>query len=316
MSQPVNVSPAAGMTFLSSVYAGSWRSALVSLNGTSMYEMLRLLDQIDRDDLFDLLNVMPTLNFSINVARIEFAASVVLDRKLPASVPADVQPQVADANTFLKKRSPLRIPRDPTGVYPAPIPNQTGLTADDYKDAAATLGCSEAAIHAVADVESGGRTGFSADGRPIIRYELHVFQRKTKKRFDKTHPHLSEAYKVGRTFHDGSQGNEWSMVYNATMLRGCEEEAAASASWGMFQIMGGNFKAAGYSSALEFACDTFYGSSVHLAAFVSFCSSLGLAKYLQNKDWAGFAKRYNGPDYATHHYDQHIASAYKAHGGT
>jgi hypothetical protein len=314
MAQPVTVSPAAGMTFLSSVYMASWRSALVSLNGTSMYEMLRLLDQIDRDDLNDLLYALGALTFSINVPRIEFAASVVLDCKLPASVPPDVQ--VADANTFLKKRSPLRIPRDPTGVYPAPIPSQPGLSADDYKNAAATLGCSEAAIHAVADVESGGRTGFSADGRPIIRYELHVFQRKTKKRFDKTHPHLSEAYKAGRTFHDGSQGNEWSMIYNATMLRACEEAAAASASWGMFQIMGGNFNAAGYSSALEFARDTFAGASVHLAAFVSFCSSLGLAKYLQNKDWAGFAKRYNGPDYATHHYDQHIAAAYKAHGGT
>ena len=314
MVQAVIVSPAAGMTFLSSVYMAGWRSALLSLNGTSMYEMLRLLDQIDRDDLADVLNALGALNFSINVPRIEFAADVVLNRKVPAAVPSDVQ--VADANTFLKKRSPLRIPRDPTGVYPAPIPNQVGLTADDYKNAAATLGCSEAAIHAVADVESGGRTGFSADGRPIIRYELHVFQRKTKKRFDKTHPHLSEAYKAGRAFHDGSQANEWSMVYGATMLRGCDEYAAASASWGMFQIMGSNYAAAGYSSALEFARDTFNGASVHLDAFVSFCSSLGLAKYLQNKDWAGFAKRYNGPDYATHHYDQHIASAYKAHGGT
>jgi hypothetical protein len=36
---------------------------------------------------------------------------------------------------------------------------------------------------------------------------------------------------------------------------------------------------------------------------------------MRAKDWAGFASRYNGPDYATQGYDERIAAAYKRHGG-
>jgi hypothetical protein len=173
---PVLVSPTAGMFFLSSIYTHSWNSAYGAINGTNIYEMLRLIDQIDRKDVSALMERVQAVSNAVNVRRIIFAAKVVTDRKIPSDVPSDVQLDLAVVKDFLARRSPLRIPRDPTGVLPSPIPRQTGLTKDDYAAGAKFLGVEPAVIHAVADVESGGRTGFAADGRPIVRYELHTFE--------------------------------------------------------------------------------------------------------------------------------------------
>ncbi len=49
----------------------------------------------------------------------------------------------------------------------------------------------------------------------------------------------------------------------------------------------------------------------HLDAFVNFVKSdKNLLKALQDKDWAAFAKSYNGPDYAKNKYDEKIKSAF------
>jgi two-component sensor histidine kinase len=50
------------------------------------------------------------------------------------------------------------------------------LTEEDYKRAARRLGCSVAAIKAVAEVEAPG-SGFLPDGRPKILFERHIFRR-------------------------------------------------------------------------------------------------------------------------------------------
>jgi hypothetical protein len=316
MAKPVIVSPNAGMFVLSSVNKKSWRQAYVSLNGTSMYEMLRLLDQIDRRDLADFLLFGINMAYEINLPRIQFAASVVLNRKVPPSAPPDVQgAQASDAQNFLAHRSPLQIPRDPTGLLPSPLSTVQALTSDDYKAGADQMGVETAIVRAVSDVESGGRTGFGRDGRPIVRYELHIFQGRTKHAFDKTHPHLSQSYEAGKKFHDGTQANEWSMIYGVMMLRACVEHACASASWGMFQIMGFNHTAAGYTSAFDLAVDLSASPANQLQAFLTLCQNKGWDKYLAAKDWAGFAYRYNGSKYKDNHYDTHLEAAYRRHGG-
>jgi len=49
----------------------------------------------------------------------------------------------------------------------------------------------------------------------------------------------------------------------------------------------------------------------HLAAFSNFvCSSPSMKKALQKKDWAGFAKKYNGPEYKKNNYDTKLKNAY------
>ena len=84
-----------------------------------------------------------------------------------------------------------------------------------------------------------------------------------------------------------------------------------SASWGAFQIMGENYKQAGYASIGDFvdAMKTSVGD--HLNAFVNFINANPkLKSAIQKKDWATFASIYNGPGYRDHHYDTGIADAY------
>ncbi len=45
----------------------------------------------------------------------------------------------------------------------------------------------------------------------------------------------------------------------------------------------------------------------------AFIQSNRLDTYLRNKDWAGFAKRYNGPAYAENQYDKELEKAYHKH---
>ena len=47
--------------------------------------------------------------------------------------------------------------------------------------------------------------------------------------------------------------------------------------------------------------------------FTAFIQSNRLDTYLRNKDWAGFAKRYNGPAYAENQYDKKLEKAYHKH---
>lgn len=187
----VAVSAGAGMDFLTAVYCQAWRAAWVSLNGTSTYEMLRLLDQIDRLDLADFAATASSQSSGVGVDRIAFAVSVVKNRRLPAAVPASITgTDRSEATSFLlPPRSPLLIPRDPTHSFP-PTSSTAPLTLTDFQSAADELGVEVAAVRAVASVESGNGRGFAADGRAIIRYELHRFHKYTAGHYDTTHPHF------------------------------------------------------------------------------------------------------------------------------
>ena len=298
------------MSFLTAVFVKNWHGALTNLNGCGLYEILRLLDQIDRQDLAEMIGVAAGSQQRVNLPRILFAADVVLKRRVPTNVPADLS-AANDAPLFLSSRSPLRIPRDATLTLLTIGSQLAPLTTQDFDDGAKRLGAERAAIQAVAAVESGGRSGFGSDGRCIIRYELHTFADRTHHVYDKTHPHLSNAYKAGLAFHAGGQANEWSLLYGSALLRGRVIDGIASSSWGMFQIMGFNFAASGYGSPGEFATAMCESSSNQLKAFLQLCQSNGWGRYLAVKDWAGFAKHYNGLKYADHKYDQRLSSAYK-----
>jgi len=297
-----------GMSFLTAVFCKSWPTALLTINGTNLHEMLRLLDQIDRDDLSSLLGAAATAG-GINAPRILYAADVVLKRRLPARTPPDLAGST-DARTFLGRRSPLLITTDPTFTLPPVTGGSRTVTGADLDAGADLLGVERAAIQAVATVE-GGRAGFGPDGRCMVRYELHTFANRTHRKFNATHPHLSNTYVAGRGYHAGGQPNEWSHLYGAAMLHRTED-AIASTSWGMFQIMGFNHAACGYPSPGTFASAMCESAGSQLQAFLRFCQANHLQRFLATKDWAGFASRYNGPSYRDNHYDTSLAAAYRA----
>lgn len=186
----------------------------------------------------------------------------------------------------------------------------TPLAAEDLRAAAQRLGVNLAAVQAVETVESCKR-GFDPDtGRPIILFEPYVFARATGHRFDASHPHVSFAERWAEPYPQG-QRERYAQLFEAMRLDA--EAALASASWGLFQVMGGNFKRCGFDGVEPFVRAMVGGEAAHLDAFVSFVlADPAMLKALQLKDWSGFARRYNGPAYAQHAYDQKLKAAYAA----
>jgi hypothetical protein len=199
-------------------------------------------------------------------------------------------------------------------ALPTPPGNALPLVPADYAAAAKQLGVETAAIHAVATVESGGRTGFDSKKRPILRYENHIFRSLTKRQFDKTHPDLSAAYgsseyKATHRFGGDKYADEqWDLLGRAFAL--APDSAVMACSWGMFQVMGENYKDGGWTSLEPFVKDMFYAASQHLRAFLGYCKQNHLVPYLAKHQWASFAQGYNGPSYRDNHYDTFLAQYY------
>ena len=303
-----------------------WETTFMRLNQLSMYEMLRALAALDPLDLADLWAHHAASTGRVNMPRIEFAYNVVHDRHLPGTIPADVlgARQMGDARDFLANPSPLQFDRDLTSTVPAPKAKPAGLGEPDYVAASAKVHVEVSALQAVAQVEAGGRAGFAKDGRPMIRYELHIFRNGggfncayhgTGGIYDRTHPHLSQSsLAAGDRFHDGTQATEWSLMYGAMMLREARgnrrtADAWQSASWGMFQVMGFNY-GVDWRDIDDFVGNMFDSEAQHLRAFLAYVRANRLENTLTKHDWAGFARGYNGADYAANHYDQRIANAY------
>lgn len=171
--------------------------------------------------------------------------------------------------------------------------------------AASDIGCDVAAVKAVIDVESKG--GFQKDKRPKILFERHHFHRHTGGRHSGSHPDISSAKSGG--YKGGAA--EYERLERAIGL----DRAAAlkSASWGAFQIMGSNHKAAGFGDVESFCRAMCQSEDDHLRAFVSFVKTNRLDDELCRRDWDGFARGYNGPNYRKYDYANKMRAAYTYH---
>ncbi|HET6942978.1 MAG TPA: N-acetylmuramidase domain-containing protein [Sphingomicrobium sp.] len=162
-----------------------------------------------------------------------------------------------------------------------------------------------AAIRSVIDVESHG--GFYPDGRPKILFERHYFSRLTGGRYDAGNTDIScrtpGGYKGGKA--------EYDRLARAIKLD--RIAALKSVSWGAFQIMGDNHKAAGFEDVEAFVAAMVAGEPEQLGAFVSFVKGSRLDSHLRALDWEAFAKGYNGPTFKQNRYDDKLAAAYVFH---
>lgn len=177
------------------------------------------------------------------------------------------------------------------------------LTEQDFKDAAALLGCEVACVKAVSHVESKG-DGFLDTGEPTILFERHQFAKRTGDKYNKTHPNISNRKAGGYGKVSAQHGR---LAVAVTLDR---TAALMSASWGKFQVMGFNFALAGYNTLQAFITAMYKGEREHLMAFVNYVKNTGLSDELRRKDWVDFARLYNGADYKKNNYDTKLASAY------
>ena len=199
--------------------------------------------------------------------------------------------------------------------------SSTRLTDNDINAAANMLDVTPEAIRALIRVESAG-SGF-VKGMPKILFEGHVFWRElTKLKTDpsKASPEYSNVlYEKWTTrFYRKGEG-EYDRLAQAVQCAKslglddslANDAAKASASWGLFQILGTNHKACGFDSATAFAKKMLCGESAHLDAFCQFViSNPSMHDALKARRWADFARAYNGPAYAKNRYDQKLAEAY------
>lgn len=191
-----------------------------------------------------------------------------------------------------------------------PVGSATRLRDADFQQAATKLGCDVAVIQAVTEVESKG-DGFLPSKRPKILFEAHIFSRLTFHCFDRTHSDVSSK-SWNKKLYKGDDG-EYARLTKAMSLD--RSAALQSASWGMFQIMGFNYGACGYSSVDEFVRSMFESEAEHLLSFVEFVKSSQLEPHLKAKNWSAFAAAYNGPDYEENAYHVKLEMAYKKFAG-
>jgi hypothetical protein len=182
---------------------------------------------------------------------------------------------------------------------------EQGLSDAHYLQAASALNVEVAAIQAVAEVETSGHA-FDNQGRPTILFERHYFHRLTQGAFDATHGSISQASAGGY----GKFSEQYGKLEEAWHL--APDAALRSASWGRFQIMGDNFRAAGFDSASAMVLAHTRAEFEHLKAFVHFVlSNKGMPPALRAKDWNTFARAYNGKGYKANDYDGKMQRAYE-----
>lgn len=189
------------------------------------------------------------------------------------------------------------------------------LAEKDFDLVARLLDCEIAALKAVQKVETGGKGGFFAPGKPAILFEGHIFWNQLKKRGINPESHVAGNENIlypkwEKGHYKGGMG-EYDRLEQARKIN--REAADASASWGMFQIMGFNYAACGESSVESFVnamCESEFKQLVLSARFIK---QGGMLPALQSKNWAEFAKRYNGPAYAQNSYDEKLAKAYQGY---
>lgn len=190
------------------------------------------------------------------------------------------------------------------------------LSQADIENAAHLLGVDIASVHAVKAVESRGN-GFLPDGRPVILYERHIMRHRLKANgmsnymitdFMQRYPALVSKHAGG--YHGGTTEH-----YRLDLAMTLHINAALeSCSWGLFQIMGYHWERLGYANINDFVRAMEQSEGNQLGAFVQFIlTDEKLHEALKAKDWAAFAKRYNGPGYKKNHYDTKLAEAYEEH---
>ena len=186
------------------------------------------------------------------------------------------------------------------------IGQTVALSSAGLSAAATALNVPLPNIWAVLHVETSG-CGFLSDRRPVIRFERHRFHQHTGGIYDRTHPDISSAL-PGNAAADGAP--QYSLLEKAFALN--PHAALASTSWGLAQILGENCTLAGFADVESMVAAMVDSENAQLDAFRSFIQSTGLTRHLQARDWASFARGYNGADFQRNHYDARLADAFQA----
>jgi hypothetical protein len=160
------------------------------------------------------------------------------------------------------------------------------------------LGVDLPTVWALLGVETSG-CGYLPDRRPVILYERHLFHRLTNGAFDDGDISSKEPGGYGRL-----GPSQYLRLERAIALD--REAALKSTSWGLGQVLGSNWEDAGYESVTDMVSHMLMSEDHQLSAVCSFIDGCKLCPALRTRDWAAFARRYNGPTYKKNKYDARL----------
>jgi hypothetical protein len=182
-------------------------------------------------------------------------------------------------------------------------------------EAAKKYGVSPAALLAVVEVESAGKA-YESDGRtPRFLFERHVFHREIAKRKPEL---LLRATIEGLAIPQWSRATQYKDLGSSKgrmdvlrRARAIDAECAnLSASWGVGQTMGFHYKTLGFASATAMVQHmTTGGLAGQIDVMCRTITDMGLWGALKAKNFAAFARRYNGAGYRQNQYDTRMAAA-------
>ena len=195
-------------------------------------------------------------------------------------------------------------------AFEAAVISQVVAVADQHK-------IEPAALLAVVEVESAGKS-LEIDGvTPCLLFERHVFYRELKKA-GKT-AQLLNAQAMGlanATWQPATQykdqGTSSKRIQLYLKAKAVDEECAdRSCSWGVGQTCGFLAEEMRFPNAIAMlAYMTKGGVPAQVECMVREIENKKLSAKLNAHNWAGFAKSYNGPGYAKNAYDTKMAAAY------
>ncbi|MEL4071731.1 N-acetylmuramidase domain-containing protein [Ochrobactrum sp. GPK 3] len=167
-----------------------------------------------------------------------------------------------------------------------------------------------AALIAVVAVESAGQIFAPGTRLPVIRWEGHYFYRLLKGNPRAMAVNLKlAAPKAGAIKNPKSQSARYDILHRAAEID--EVAAYSSISMGVGQVMGDHFKSLKFASPKAMFDSASTGLDGQVRLMTAFIKLNSLDDDIRRRDWSGFARGYNGPNYAKGGYHTKLAAEYK-----
>lgn len=233
---------------------------------------------------------------------VTLAACLSMSGGEPTPAGRNPEPFQADSSEYVPVRIDSILPPEDIDTRYSTLTNQ------DFSQVAAELQVEVAAIKAVVVIEAGKQMeGFWGPGAPVINCDKSLWNTVAKKVVSRAKAPVNSTIPPG--LKHAYARKAWQKLVNARKI--CIDQANLCTFWGMFQIGGFNYKLCGCTSIQEFVKLMSDSELEQLELFAALITNTGQVKHLRAKDWAAFARAYNGPSYAKKGYHTRMAAAYK-----
>lgn len=204
-------------------------------------------------------------------------------------------------------------PIDTVWRYPVVLAVPDVSPRSIYDSLAAELGVEVAAMRAVSSIESGrSHTAFISAGSPVVNLEVSMFREQLNRAgydVDSLAKAVPDAFsRPSRSRYADPLLAQRAMYRAASAIN--DSIAKLCTYWGMYQIRGSNWALCGASSVDDFVEKMSTSTAMQHRLFANYIKNAGLDKYLKAKDWARFARAYNGEGYARSGYHTRLERAY------